>query len=109
MAHVKPLNQKYIMKKLSIFALPLFLSAVVAYAQAALPVTNAEIRKIDVSTKTITLKHEEIKNLGMMAMTMAFPVKNGVALDKFKAGDKVKFTADMVKSTMTVMSIELIK
>ena len=107
MAHVKPLNQKYIMKNLSVLALHLFFVA--AYAQAALPATTAEIRKIDVATKTVTLKHEEIKNLGMMAMTMSFPVKDGVALDKLKAGDKVKFTIDMVKSTMTVMSIELIK
>ena len=44
-----------------------------------------------------------------MAMTMSFPVKDGAVLDKLKAGDKVKFTADMVKSTMTVMSIELMK
>ena len=95
------------MKKLSLLAFLLFVVA--ACAQAALPVTNAEIRKIDVATKTITLKHEEIKNLGMMAMTMSFPVTADVALDKLKAGDKVKFTADMVKSTMTVMSIELIK
>ncbi len=97
------------MKKLSLFVLPLTLSAIVAYAQTTLPVTNAEIRKVDLAAKTVTLKHDEIKNLGMMAMTMSFPVKDGVALDKLKAGDKVKFTADMVKSTMTVMSIELMK
>jgi Cu/Ag efflux protein CusF len=100
-------SEIHIMKKLSLLALPLLFIA--ACAQAALPVTNAEIRKIDVTTKTVTLKHEDIKNLGMMAMTMSFPVKEGVALDKLKTGDKVKFTADMVKSTMTVMSIELIK
>jgi Cu/Ag efflux protein CusF len=108
MVRVKPFKSKiHIMKKLSLLALPLLFIA--ACAQAALPVTNAEIRKIDVITKTVTLKHEEIKNLGMMAMTMSFPVKDGVALDKLKAGDKVKFTADIVKSTMTVMTIELIK
>ena len=49
------------MKKLSLFVLPLTLSAIVAYAQTTLPVTNAEIRKVDLAAKTVTLKHDEIK------------------------------------------------
>ncbi|MEO7644924.1 MAG: copper-binding protein [Burkholderiaceae bacterium] len=95
------------MKKISLFGISLFLVA--ACSQAALPVTNAEIRAVDGPMKSVTLKHEEIKNLNMMPMTMSFPVKDGVSLDKLNAGDKVKFTADMVKGTMTVMSIELAK
>lgn len=64
-------------------------------AKAAMPAefTNAEIRKVDKETKKVTLKHEEIKNLGMPPMSMVFEVKDAAVLDKFKAGDKVRFKA----------------
>jgi len=64
-------------------------------AKAAMPAefTNAEIRKVDKEAKKVTLKHEEIKNLGMPPMSMVFEVKDGTMLGKFKAGDKVRFKA----------------
>jgi Cu/Ag efflux protein CusF len=77
-----------------------------AWAQAILPTAEAEIRKIDLETKKITLKHGEIKNLDMPPMSMVFAVKDPAMLDKLKAGDKVTFTADKVGSTFTVMSLE---
>ena len=60
---------------------------------AAAEFTNAEIRKVDKDARKITLKHEEIKILGMPAMAMVFEVKEAAVLDKFKAGDKVRFKA----------------
>ena len=74
-----------------------------------LPMANAEIRKIDMENKKITLKHGEIKNLDMPGMTMVFAVKDVTMLEKLAAGDKVMFTADKVGSTFTVMSIEKAK
>ena len=64
-------------------------------AKAAAPAefTNAEIRKVDKEAKKVTLKHEEIKNLGMPPMAMVFEVKDAAVLDRFKAGDKVRFKA----------------
>ena len=53
MMRVNSINLNHIMKKLSLLASLLFVVA--ACAQAALPVMNAEIRKIDVATKTVTL------------------------------------------------------
>lgn len=76
---------------------------------AALPMASAEIRKIDIENKKITLKHGEIKNLDMPSMTMVFAVKDAAMLEKLAAGDKVMFTADKVGSTFTVMSIEKAK
>jgi Cu(I)/Ag(I) efflux system periplasmic protein CusF len=76
---------------------------------SALPLADAEIRKIDLENKKITLKHGVIKNLDMPAMSMVFQVKDAALLDKLSAGDKVKFTADMVGNAMFVMSIEKIK
>ena len=80
-----------------------------APAASALPMATAEIRKIDLENKKITLKHGEIKNLDMPGMTMVFVVKDTAMLDKLAAGDKVMFTADKVGSTFTVMSIEKAK
>jgi len=42
-------------------------------------------------------------------MTMVFQVKDTAMLEKVKAGDKVKFTADKVNGAYTVMTIELAK
>ena len=40
---------------------------------------------------------------------MVFQVNDPALLDKAKAGDKVRFTADQVKGAFVVMSIELIE
>lgn len=77
-----------------------------AFAQASPPATEAEVRKVDKDAGKITLKHGEIKNLEMPPMSMVFQVKDKAMLDKFKAGDKVSFTADKINGAYTVMSIE---
>lgn len=77
-----------------------------AFAQAPLPQTEGEVRKIDKDAGKITLKHGEIKNLGMPPMSMVFKAKDPALLGKVKAGDKVRFTADLVNDTLTVLSIE---
>lgn len=64
-------------------------------AQAAAPkeFTQGEVRNVDKAGKKITLKHGEIKNLGMPPMAMVFEVKDAKLLDQFKTGDKVRFKA----------------
>jgi Cu(I)/Ag(I) efflux system protein CusF len=84
-------------------------AASAATAANTLPMADAEIRKIDLENKKVTLKHGEIKNLDMPGMTMVFQVKDGVMLDNIKAGDKVKFTADKVNGAFTVLTIEIAK
>lgn len=56
-------------------------------------VIDGEVRKVDKATGKITLKHGEIKSLGLPATTMAFQAADKVLLEKIKAGDKVKFIA----------------
>ncbi|MCD6078205.1 MAG: hypothetical protein K0R89_2143 [Ramlibacter sp.] len=58
------------------------------------PTAEAEVRKVDKSKGKITLRHGEIRNLDMPPMTMVFGVADKAFLDKVKAGDKVRFTAD---------------
>ncbi|MBK5206849.1 MAG: copper-binding protein [Polaromonas sp.] len=81
-------------------------SAFSVFAQATLPQTEGEVRKVDKDTGKITLKHGEIKNLDMPPMTMVFKAKDPALLDKVKAGDKVRFTADQVGGTLRLVSIE---
>ena len=78
-------------------------------AQAALPLSEAEVRKVDLDARKITLKHGEIKNLDMPAMSMVYQVKDPSLLAKVKAGDKIRFTADKINGAYTVLSIELLK
>ena len=60
---------------------------------ASAEMTDGEVRKIDLAAGKLTLKHAEIKNLDMPAMTMVFAVRDKAMLDKLKPGDKVRFKA----------------
>lgn len=71
--------------------------------------TSAEVRRVDLENKKISLKHGEIKNLDMPSMSMVFQVQNASMLDGIKVGDKVLFTADKVNGAYTVLSIEKVK
>lgn len=77
-----------------------------ASSQAAKPLVEAVVRTVDKSAKKITLRHGEIPNLDMGPMTMVFQVQDLALLDKVKAGDSVRFTADQIKGTYVVLSIE---
>lgn len=79
------------------------------HAQAdtsARPQVDAVVRTVDKSARKITLRHGEIPNLDMGPMTMVFQVQDVKLLDKVKAGDKVRFTADQIHGDYTVLSIE---
>jgi len=65
-----------------------------------------EIKKVDKDAGKLTIKHGELKNLGMPGMTMAFKAKDADMLEKVKEGDKVRFVAEKVGGVLTVTSIE---
>lgn len=75
-------------------------------ATSIVEMTDGEIRKVDMDNKKITIKHGEIKNLDMPGMTMVFQVKDAAMLDKVKAGDKVKFSADKIGGAIVVTDIQ---
>jgi Cu(I)/Ag(I) efflux system protein CusF len=75
----------------------------------AMAMVDGEVRKVDKDTKKITLKHGEIKNLGMPGMTMVFQVKDSAMLDKVQAGDKVQFKAERPGGALVITEIELRK
>lgn len=80
-----------------------------AQSAAATDMVDGEVRKIDKGTRTITLRHGEIKPLNMPPMTMVFEAKEPAMLDKVKVGDKVKFKAANVGGTFTITEIEAAK
>lgn len=75
-----------------------------AGAPASADMTEGEVRKIDKTAGTMTIKHGEIRNLGMPAMTMVFKAKNPALLDKVKAGDKVRFTAEQTTTGALIVT-----
>lgn len=92
-----------------IHALTLALLVTASGALAAGDMSDAEVRKIDKDNKKLTLKHGEIKNLDMPAMTMVFQVKDAAFLDKVQPGDKVKFKAEKINGAFVVTEIEATK
>ena len=76
---------------------------------AATTLADGEVRKVDKDAGKITLKHGPIKSLDMPPMTMVFQVKDRAFLDKVKAGDKVKFTAEEKAGAYIVTSIDAAK
>ena len=76
----------------------------------AAPLSDGEIRKVDKSAKKITIKHGPLQNLDMPAMTMVFQVQDPKMLEQVKAGDKVKFQAEMLPGGKTVVTrMEVVK
>jgi Cu/Ag efflux protein CusF len=71
---------------------------------------EGEVRKVDKKAGTLTIKHGPIQAIDMPAMTMVFQVKQAAMLDRVKAGDKVKFQAEMgAGGKVTVTQIEPLK
>jgi Cu(I)/Ag(I) efflux system periplasmic protein CusF len=66
---------------------------------------EAEVRRIDPAAGTILMKHGEIRNLGMSAMTMGFKLRDPKLAAGIKAGDKVRFAAVQDGETLVVTKI----
>jgi Cu/Ag efflux protein CusF len=51
---------------------------------------NAEVTKLDLTRKRVTLKHAPIASIKMDAMTMPFKLKDTALFDGYKVGDKLQ-------------------
>jgi Cu/Ag efflux protein CusF len=78
-------------------------------AKATMPLVDAEVKKIDLEKGLIVLNHGDLPNLGMPAMTMGFDVADKKVLKAVKAGDKVKFQAEMVGGKATVTELKRVR
>lgn len=67
---------------------------------------EGEVRRVDKDAKKITIKHGPIANLDMPPMTMVFQVKDPALLDRVKAGDKIRFSAEKSGGQYVVNRVE---
>jgi Cu(I)/Ag(I) efflux system periplasmic protein CusF len=81
----------------------------VLLAAAPAGATEGEVRKIDHAQGKLTLKHGEIKNLQIPAMTMTYKAKPNTLLDGLTVGDKVEFSADKVDGQYVVTAVRKAK
>lgn len=58
-----------------------------------MPLSEGVIRKIDLDAGKVTIRHGELANLGMPAMTMTFASDKAMLKD-YKIGDKIQFRAE---------------
>jgi Cu(I)/Ag(I) efflux system periplasmic protein CusF len=70
------------------------------------PMSDGEVRKVDKEAGKITIKHGPLANLDMPGMTMVFRVKDPAMLDRVKEGDKIKFVANRMNGSLTVIQME---
>lgn len=77
-----------------------------AASAASVPFVKAQVSAVDTAKGTVTLNHEDIPNMKMPAMTMAFNVANKKMLKGIKAGDKVRFKLEPVKGKPLVTKLE---
>ena len=72
--------------------------------------TEGIVRRIDSAEEKITIKHGEIKNIGMPPMTMTFQVKDSVLLQDLKIRDEIRFqVTDLGDGEFRVEALEIIK
>lgn len=75
-------------------------------SKSAMPLVDAEVKKVDLEKGLIVLNHGDLPNLGMPAMTMGFDVADKKMLKNIKVGQKVKFQAEMVGGKATVTELK---
>ena len=73
---------------------------------STMPLVDGEVRKVDIQKNLVVLRHGDIPNLAMPAMTMGFEVADKKMLDGLKVGDKVKFQAEAIKGKAMVTELK---
>ena len=67
------------------------------------------VKKIDKAAGKVTVAHGPLTNLNMPAMTMVFRVKDAAWLDRMKPDGKIRFVADSVNGSLTIVRFEAAK
>ena len=67
--------------------------------------TDGEVKRIDISSGKITIRHGVIKNLDMPPMTMVFTVKEKSMLKEVSAGDQIRFIVISDNGRMVITEI----
>ncbi|MFJ7566186.1 copper-binding protein [Herminiimonas sp. NPDC097707] len=78
-------------------------------SESVAAMSEGVVRKVDKENGEITIRHGELKNLGMQPMTMVFRIKDVAMLDLAKVGDKISFVAENSGGQLTVTQLEIQK
>ncbi len=84
-------------------------SAHMAAAAKPAALTDGLVKKIDKADGEIVIQHGPLDSIGMPPMTMAFGVADKGWLNKLKAGDKIRFAAEMKGGNAIVSRYETAK
>lgn len=68
--------------------------------------THGEIRKVDTVHGKLTIRHGEIRNLGMPGMTMNFRVKDPAVLVQVQVGDPVRFVVERENGGLVITELK---
>ena len=71
------------------------------------PLSDGLVKKVDKAAGEVVIQHGQLDSIGMPPMTMAFGVADKSWLNKLKAGDKIRFAAEMKGSDPIVSRYEL--
>ena len=74
-----------------------------------LPWVDAEVRRVDMATGRVSLRHAAIPNLDMAAMTMTFRVANPDWLQGLKEGDRLRIQVEKVQGAYLVQRLEVVR
>lgn len=77
-----------------------------ASSNAEAVMTAGKITRVDARSGKLTIRHEDIKNLDMPAMTMVFALADSAKPADFKTGDKVLFHAEDKDGTLIITRIQ---
>lgn len=80
-----------------------------AAAGQSVPLSDGTVKKIDKAAGEVVIQHGPLDSIGMPPMTMAFGVADKGWLGKLKAGDKIRFAAEMKGSQAIVSRYEMAK
>ena len=75
-------------------------------ASAEMQMIDAQVKKVDKAAGKVTLSHGPLTNLNMPAMTMVFRVKEAAWLEQMRADGKIRFVADSINGTLTIVRFE---
>ena len=75
-------------------------------AQPAMPWSDGQVKKVDKAAGKVTVSHGPLANLDMPAMTMIFRVKDIAWLNQMKSGDNIRFVAENINNSLTIVQVE---
>ena len=74
-------------------------------ASNAAPSGNGTVLGIDIPQGRLIIHHQELKSLGMPAMTTVFKVRDRSLMKDIEVGDRVGFRAQLVEDGLVVTSL----